>query len=225
MLLAEDLLLLLTDDESGKLLASQGAAAIALGGANLVELTLTGKVALSADGRVAVGDPSPPADEVLATALATLTDHQGDKPQAVIGKIGKDLRPILYQRLADSGTLREKHARILGIFPTTTWPAIDGQHEAEIRRLIDQALGQGAVPDPRTAALIALLHAMDCEDKVVDPQQYGISKKELRARAEQIAAGDWASEAVRKAIQQMMAAIMAATTAATTAATAAAASG
>ena len=74
------------------------------------------------------------------------------------------------------------------------------------------------MPDQRIAALIALLHALRCEDKVVDPQQNGLSKKELRARAEQIAEGDWASEAVRKAIEQMMAAVIAATTAATAAA-------
>jgi len=68
-----------------------------------------------------------------------------------------------------------------------------------------------------TAALIALLHALRCEDKIVDPGQYGLSKRELRARAEEVAKGNWASEAVRKAIEDMVAAVVAATTAATVA--------
>src|SRR5579875_2197687 len=101
MLLAEDLLLLLTDDASGKLRSPAGETDIALGGANLVELTLMGKVDLSGDGdpgkpgRIIVRDPAPPGDEVLAGALQTLADHQGDKPQAVITPLGKNLRTVL----------------------------------------------------------------------------------------------------------------------------------
>jgi hypothetical protein len=224
MLLAEDLLLLLTDDASGKLAVAAGQADAALGGANLVELTLMGKAGLTGDGdpgkagRIVVKDATPPGDEVLAGALQIVSGHQGDKPQAVINPLSKNLRAVLYQRLTDGGVLRAEHGRTLGIFPAHTWPAQDGQHEAGVRQVITQALVQGAVPDQRTAALIALLHALRCEDKVVDPRQSGMSKKQLQARAEQIAEGDWASEAVRKAIEQMTAAVMAAVTAATTAA-------
>jgi hypothetical protein len=76
------------------------------------------------------------------------------------------------------------------------------------------ALVQQVAPDARTAALIALVHALRCEHKIVDPRQYGLPKRELRARAEQIAKGNWASEAVRKAIDEMIAAVVAATSAA-----------
>ena len=67
MLLAEDLLLLVTDDASGRLaacLASQVDAG--LGGANLVELTLLGKVDITGEqdqgkpGRIIVRDPHRP---------------------------------------------------------------------------------------------------------------------------------------------------------------------
>ena len=70
-------------------------------------------------------------------------------------------------------------------------------------------------PDTRTAALIALVHALRCEDKIVDSRQQGLYRRQLRARAEEIAEGNWASEAVRKAIEEMMAAVVAAATAAT----------
>jgi len=227
MLLAEDLLLLLTDDTSGKLCATSGEVDAALGGANLVELTMMDKVGLSGDGdpgkagRIVVRDAAPPGDDVLAGALQTLSDHQGDKPQAVINPLSKNLRAVLYQRLTDSGVLRSEHGRILGVFPTHTWPANDGRHEAGVRQVITGVLVQDAVPDQRTAALVALLHALRCEDKVVDPKRHGMSRKQLQARAEQVAEGDWASDAVRKAIEQMTAAVMAAVTASTTAAAAA----
>jgi hypothetical protein len=227
MLLAEDLLLLLTDDDSGELRAPAGQTDTALGGANLVELTLMGKVRLSGDddpgkpGRIIVRDTAPPGDDVLDDALQTLAGRQGDRPEAAIGELGKDLRETLYERLEGFGVLHPEHARLLGIFPKKTWPTTDGQHEAGVRQQITQALVQGDAPDQSTAALIALLHALNCEDTVVDPRRNGVSKQELQTRAGQIADGDWAAAAVRTAINQMFAAVMAATTAATAGTTAA----
>ncbi|HEX3310996.1 MAG TPA: GPP34 family phosphoprotein, partial [Streptosporangiaceae bacterium] len=124
MLLAEDLLLLVTDDASGRLSVPGVQADAGLGGANLVELTLLGKVDVAGEqdpgkpGRIIVRDPSPPGDEVLGAALQTLSARQGSKPSAVIRPLGKNLRPVLYQRLAASGVLRAGHGRALGIFPT-----------------------------------------------------------------------------------------------------------
>ena len=223
MLLAEDLLLLVTDDASGRLSVPGVQADAGLGGANLVELTLLGKVDVAGEqdpgkpGRIIVRDPSPPGDEVLDTALQTLVARQGSKPSAVIRPLGKNLRPVLYQRLAASGVLRSGHGRALGIFPTRTWPTQDPSHEAEMRQLVTQALVQPSAPDERTAALIALLHALKCEHKVVDPRPYQLSRRQLRVRAAEIAQGNWASEAVRKAIDEMMAAVAAASAAATAA--------
>ena len=223
MLLAEDLLLLVTDDASGRLSVPGVQADAGLGGANLVELTLLGKVDVAGEqdpgkpGRIVVRDPSPPGDEVLDTALQTLVARQGSKPSAVIRPLGKNLRPVLYQRLAASGVLRAGHGRALGIFPTRTWPTQDPSHEAEMRRLVTQALVQPSAPDERTAALIALLHALKCEHKVVDPRSCQLSRRQLRKRAAEIAQGNWASEAVRKAIDEMMAAVAAASAAATAA--------
>jgi hypothetical protein len=226
MLLAEDLLLLVTDDASGRLAASGSQVDAGLGGANLVELTLLGKVDITGEqdqgkpGRIIVRDPAPPEDDVLDAALETLTARQGSKPSAVIGPLGKNLRPVLYERLAAGGVLRAERGRALGIFPTRTWPTQDPGHEAEVRQLVTQALIQPGEPDERTAALIALLHALKCEHKVVDAKSYQLSRRQLRARAAEVAQGNWASEAVRKAIDEMMAAVAAAV-AASAAATAA----
>jgi hypothetical protein len=223
MLLAEDLLLLVTDDTSGQLSAPAAQVDAGLGGANLVELAMMNKVDLSGEGeagrpgRVVVRDPAPAGDDVLDAALAILTANQGRKPSAAIRPLSKNLRHTLYERLAAAGVVRAERGKILGIFPTHTWPALDASHEAQVRQLVTQALVQQAAPDPRTAALIALLHALKCEHKIVDPRPYGLSRRQLAARAEEIAEGNWASAAVRKAIDEMNAAVIAATTAATAA--------
>jgi Golgi phosphoprotein 3 (GPP34) len=197
--------------------ASPAQADAGLGGANLVELTMKNKVDLSGEeeqgkpGRIIVRDPSPAGDAVLDAALEIVMAHQGKKPSTVIRPLSKNLRQTLYRRLADSGLVRAEQGRILGVFPTHRWPTQDASHEAEMRRLVTQALVQRTVPDTRTAALIALLHALRCEHKIVDPRQYDLSKRELTVRAGEIAKGIWASEAVRKAIEEMTAAVVAAT--------------
>src|SRR5215469_8221092 len=225
MLLAEDLLLLVTDDASGRLSAPGAAVDAGLGGANLVELTLRGKVDVTGGqdqgkpGRIIVRDLSPTEGAVLDAALETVIAHQGQKPSTVIRPLSKNLRQTLYQRLADSGVVRAERGKVFGVFPSHRWPAQDASHEAEVRRLMTEALVQQEAPDTRTAALIALVHAVGCVDKIVDRRQHGLSKRQLRARAEEIAKGNWASEAVRKASEETMAAVMAATTAATIAAT------
>ena len=214
MLLAEDLLLLVTDDASGRLSAPAEQVDAGLGGANLVELTLRNKVDLSGEqdpgkpGRIIVRDPSPAGDAVLDSALEILSARQGKRPSTVIGPLSKNLRRTLYQRLADRGVVRAERNRIFGVFPVHRWPAQDASDEAVERRLMTEALVQHEAPDTRTAALIALAHAVGCVDKIVDPRQHGLSRRQLRARAAQIAKGNWASAAVRKAIEEMMAAVI-----------------
>jgi AcrR family transcriptional regulator len=220
VLLAEDLLLLVTDDASGRLLAPAVQIDAGLGGANLLELTLMGKAGLSGEGdegrpdRLIVYDPSPTGDAVLDSALEIVIAHQGKKPSAVIRPLSKNLRRALYERLASSGVIRAEPGRVLGVFPARRWPAQDASHEAQVRRLVTRALVQPTAPDTRSAALIALLHALKCEHKIVDPRHHDLSKRQLKARAEEIAKGNWAAEAVRKAIDEIIAAVAASATAA-----------
>jgi hypothetical protein len=223
MLLAEDLLLLVTEDTSGRLCAPGAQVDVGLAGANLLELAMMRKADLSGEGdegtpgRIVVRDPSPTGDEVLDAALKILIARQGSKPSAVIKPMGRNLRGTLYGRLADAGVLRAEQSRNLGVFPVRRWPAQDAAHEAEVHRMVTQALVQPTTPDTRTAALIALVHALKCEHKIVDPRPYGLSRRQLRERAAEIAKGNWASEAVRKVIEEMIAAVVAATSAATSA--------
>jgi hypothetical protein len=217
-------LLLLTNDTSGQLAVPAAHADAALGGAVLAELALLGKVGLSDEadggkpGRLVVGDPSPPGDAVLDAALETVLAHRGKKPSAVIRPLGKHLRQILHERLAAAGVLRAQQARILGIFPAHRWPALDTSHEEQVRQQLAGALTGQAAPDSRAAALIALLHALNCEHKVIDPRQYGLSRRQLRARAAEIATGSWASAAVRQVIEETTMAVIATGSAAAAAA-------
>jgi hypothetical protein len=216
MLLAEDLLLLVTDDASGRLRVPTDQLDPALAGANLVELTMMGRVGLSGEGsagkpgRLIVCDSSPAGDEVLDAALRIVLARVGHRPSAVIRPLGRDLRRTLYERLAAAGAVRAERARVLGVFPVRRWPAQDAGHAAQVRRLVTEALVQQAAPDPESAALVTLVHALKCEHKIVDPRLTGLSKRQLRARAEEIAQSNWTSPALRQMIDAATAAVKAA---------------
>jgi hypothetical protein len=220
VLIAEDLLLLLTDDDTGRLAASATLVDIALGGALLVELALGGHVDTAGPdervhrGRLIVRDAAPTGDDVLDDALATLAGKEGKKPQTVVTALGKGTRVRLYERLAQNGVLREEDGRILGLFPTHHWPTQDAGHEAGVRAALEANLRHGSTTDSRVGAIIALLAALNAVHDVVDPERVGLSERELRTRASRIAEGDWAAAAVRSAIAAMMAAIIAASSSA-----------
>ena len=211
MLIAEDLLLLLTDDTSGKLLAPGEQVDLALGGALLVELSLAEQVTVDERGRLQVPDRAGgTGDPLLDEALAVVGSRAGKKPKAVVGPLSKKLRPVLYDRLAAAGLLRAEHARLLGVLPTTRWPAQDVHHENAVREALTQVLVAGTTPEPRTAALVGLLHALHATHKVVAAPELGLSRRELDRRAKDVAQGDWCSAAVRQAVDAANAAVIAA---------------
>jgi hypothetical protein len=216
MLLAEDLLLLVTDDASGRLRVPTDQLDPALAGANLVELTMMRRVGLSGEGsagkpgRLIVCDSSPAGDEVLDAALRIVLARAGHRPSAVIRPLSRDLRRTLYERLAAAGAVRAERPRVLGVFPVRRWPAQDAGHAAQVRRQVTEALVQQAAPDPGSTALIALVHALKCEHKIVDPRLSGLSRRQLRARAEEIAQSNWTSPALRQMIDAATAAVKAA---------------
>lgn len=214
-LVAEDLLLLLLDAESGKL-AGSDTAELALGGAVLAELALRGAVTVEErtsrfrSPKVRVTGPAPE-DRVLADALEVVAEKERSA-QGLVERLGKGLVKTLGGRLADRGVLERRESRLLGMLPRTRWPAADSSHEAEVRAALTSVLVQGTTPDGRTGALVAVLAAADRVHKVVDHD--GMSRREVKRRAKEVADGAWAATAVRDAVQATYAAVTAAVAAA-----------
>lgn len=220
-LIAEDLLLLLLDDEKGTLSGASSYERPLFGGALLIELALAGQVDVEYT-RVwktakahATGEGGAPADPLLAEALAVAAEKTRTAQQ-LAEKLGKGARQRLLDRLVERGLLERRTSKVLGVFPRTTWPAADVRHESEVRQRLQDALVAGRDPDPRTAALVALLTAVDRAHKIVD--RGGLPARTVKKRAKQLAEGQWASDAVKASVQASQAAVMAAVTASSTAA-------
>jgi hypothetical protein len=215
-LIAEDLLLLLLDDESGKPQTQQ--LQVALGGAVLVELALEGMVEVagatsmwrSAKVRPVAG--AAPDDPVLASALRT-AGEKDRSAQGLVERLGKGLSGTLCGRLAERGILERREDKVLGLIPRTRWPARDSSHEEAVRRALTTVLVDGHEPEPRIGALVALLHAVDRAHKSVPHD--GLGDREVKKRAKQVADGQWAAKAVKDAVAAVTAATVAAMTAVT----------
>ncbi|OZD58056.1 GOLPH3/VPS74 family protein [Rhodococcus sp. 06-1460-1B] len=211
-LIAEDLLLLLLDDESGKPSADSTKLPRVLAGALVVELALGGSLRITCPGEqtkkdhvVVAGDP--PADPLLRRVFDLVaTASRSMKPQKVIEKSQKNLAKELAARLVAQGFVTEKQDKVWGLFPTTTWPARDTSREKVLRDALRSALVDGTTPTPHSAALISLISAVDLTHKVI----VDADKKVLKTRAKQIAEGEWAGAAVRKAVSDVNAAVTAA---------------
>ena len=218
-LIAEDLLLLLLDDESGTVTGT-GSAAVALGGAVLVELALAGAVEREAAGHrwrppvVRAVDGRAPADPVLREAY----DRVAARPASarrLVQQLGRGLPDVLGDRLVERGVLSRREGRLLGVVPRTRRPAVDPSHEREVRAALTAVLVHDVAPDDRTGALVALLSALGRAAAVVD--RGDVPARQVRARAKVLSQGDWAADAVREVVDAVTAAVAAAAvTAATT---------
>ncbi|MBJ8340643.1 GPP34 family phosphoprotein [Antrihabitans sp. YC3-6] len=211
LLIAEDLLVLLLDDASGKPHADSTALPRALAGAVLLELAMADRIRVTEQGEdvrkghvVTVGTAKRPADPVLARAFELLKNSRPMKPQRAIEKLGKGLREQVTERIIARGWVRAQHDKVLGLFPRTKLPARDGSHKAAMRAELESALLGKSDPTQRSAALISLLSATDVVHKVFPDED----KRAVKKRAKEIAEGEWAGAAVRKAISDINTAIM-----------------
>jgi hypothetical protein len=223
VLIAEDLLLLVTENSTGKPVVGSTELEHALAGAVLLELAMAGRVdveesrGLGRKGRLVVVDSSWTHDPILDEALRRIGDKPGRKPDAVVTFLRKGLRDRLYARLAEQGILRLDRHKVIGLFPQTRWPAVDSSHEERLRRALHDALVVGVDPRPSVAAVISLLYAIRAVHKVVGSRE---EKKRVQVRAKEVSEGEWAAAAVRRAVDAVNAATIAAITAATAAASA-----
>jgi hypothetical protein len=212
MTLAEDLVLLLLDPRTGRAVVDSTSLDRAIGGALLLDLSTRERITADGGGaraRLSVVDAAPAGDPLLDTALARL-----DKPlraQKAVERLARGTRTPVLERLADQALVRHERNRLLGILPISTWTP--GHAAQELRGRVAAVLRDGAQPDQHLALLISLVHAVKAEHKIVDGP-----RRQLRARAAEVADGEWAGQAVRKAVQAVQTSVMAAVAASTAAA-------
>jgi hypothetical protein len=202
MLIAEDLLLLLTDDSSGRHVIDGNVLDVGLAGAVLLELAMAQTVEITGSGgpvrrgQVVVRAKTPLLEPVLDEALHRIAAAGPRRPRDLLPLLVKGLRPVLLARLVERGLLRIQERLVLGIFPARSWPAVDSVHKDRLRAALDEVLMTGKDADPHELALVSLLLATGALTKVVG----GPPAREVKRRAEVRVEGEFAGMAVREAI-------------------------
>ncbi|MFI8388615.1 GPP34 family phosphoprotein [Streptomyces sp. NPDC085540] len=208
--LAEEIMLLSLDDESGAARQRQSAG-WAVAGALLLELVLAERVSVS--GKYLELRSTESTGEELLDGRIRLMEawlrNRGkrrasdwltkDQPKAVGAAL---------ERLSERGLVVTQVHKVFGVFPQRRYPEADGTVERALRERLHAVVIGGAEPDERTAGLIALIHSAKLH-RLAFP---GREPDEVSARTAQIAEGQWAAESVRAAIRDMQAAMVTVTT-------------
>jgi hypothetical protein len=209
MLLAEEIFLLAHHEESGK---ADGTLALDNGLAGALLLDLAAQELVLAEGKALTAVAGTASHPLLVLAHAELL--HSEKPRAArhwVSRLPAALKPLrsrVGQSLAERGVLSERHRKVLGLFPSTSWPEVDPAPERELRQRLIGVLVQDVEPDPHTALLVSLLSPLGQVRGVVDKGQ----RKHAESRAKEIAQGcataSATSAAVKSSVQAVQSAIV-----------------
>ena len=187
LLLAEELLLLGSRQEDGRLLLDDTVLDHALTGARLAELAISGRVTV-VGGDIQVIDQEPVGDEELDRLLVRVqAQSKPRRPVWWVGNRSTTLRPRLTDRLVARGALIEQKYRAAGILPATRYQPEPGMRQSVLDRLT--AVADGVTPDERTGVLLSLVRACGLDRKLFTAEQ--------RQRIDGVVEDNWAGNAVQ----------------------------
>jgi hypothetical protein len=191
-----DELVLLTQRADGRPLIWAGVRSFGTAGALLADLALAGRVTCTS-GKVIVTSPARTGKGELDAVLTQIAAaRRARRPAWWVYRLASAERTQqLQKRLAKRGILRV--GRLPSGWRTARYPEQDPQPAAELRARLASALTSQAEPDPRTAALAALVHACGASRKVLPD----LDRRTLSRRMNEISRDQWAAAGVRGAIR------------------------
>ncbi|WP_422745289.1 GOLPH3/VPS74 family protein [Mycobacterium sp. WMMD1722] len=192
--IAEDLLLLLLDNASGRAGLDRPRRARVLSAAVLLDLAHACRIRPAVDG-----DPVPAgrlvaltmqgsSDPVTAPALHLL-QRRPLSPRAAVGRLRRHTEDSVLGHLERTGQIGRSGPPGTR---TPAWPLINRDRAADARSRLLAALFDRRPPDPPTAAIIALLHTADGLGALLSLNDRGW--RWVHGRAGEIALGSWVDE-------------------------------
>ena len=201
---AEEILLLLLDDDSGEFVHSPvWPRRCALAGAVLMDLALQNRVDTDLR-RLVVVDPSPSGDDLIDPILATIVEEaESHDARHWVERIADEhsdwIQEQALARLVRRGILESEGGRLLWAFRTRRYPTIDGKAEREVKLRIMQVLFGDEIPGPREIVIVCLADACHIFGHV-------LTEKELdqaRDRIDVVRRMDLIGQAVSTAIRDI----------------------
>lgn len=209
---AEEILLLLLDDESGDLEPIEPYVLdTLLAGAVLMDLAIRDRVDSDLE-HLFVADSSPTGEAILDPTLAAI-GAAGEAKSAQdwvtnISANGDAIRRSALDRLVERGILEVIDDKFLWLFRRRRYPMIDDKEEREVKlRLMDILLSE-AIPDPRDVALICLADAGRVFQVILSKRQHDHAKDRIAQVRKLDLIGQAMSAAIRKLLDDIAAAMV-----------------
>ena len=204
---AEELLLLLLDEQSGDLMPLPAQTLdLALAGAVLMDLQREARIDTDLE-TLFLADATPLDDDLLDPTLADIaqTDQAHDACFWVerTAQRGEEIRQTALARLVERGILELYEGGILALLPLVArsrrYPTIDGVAREEVRLRIMRILFSDEIPDPDDIVLICLVDACDLFPRLLSASEL----EEAQARIEVVGQLDLLGQAVTRAIREI----------------------
>jgi hypothetical protein len=183
--LADELLLLAYDDETGRCSVSLIALDLGMAAAVLVDLALHGRIEVTNRAIVPV-NPAPTGHSVDDEILGRICAEQPQPVAFWLQRLRHNLRPHVLESLISQGVIRDQDETAWDIIHVHRYPTVDLSVEKGSRDRLAAALTGEAIPDERTAALATLVAAVRMEPTL---GLTGEAVAEAHARLEEIARG------------------------------------
>ena len=202
---AEELLLLILDNDDGDVVASLPPQSLntLLAGAALMDLALEDRIDTDLEG-VSLIDATPVGDNLLDPVLA---DIAGDPEPRTIdywleraAARGDAIRESALTSLVEQGIVQSDESVMFFLSPrvrhSRRYPAIDGAATEEVQFRIMRLLFSDDIPDPRDIVLVSLAAAGGVFERLLSPEELA----EARERIDLISRMDFIGQSVARAL-------------------------
>ena len=201
--LAEELLLITLDDESGMLLDSISPFKnhLAIAASLIMELTLKGNIDLDAKKLFVVSSVEtgiPILDVALAEIVAEETPLVTTEWLKRFAKRGEDLSNQIIDSLVAKGIMHLQDRRLFWVLKTRSYSATSGIEEREVKARIMFLLNSNEIPNPNDVLLVGLLKAVGIFNLLLSPTELA----RLQNRIDEIANLEEINRSLSASIQE-----------------------
>lgn len=206
--LAEQLLLLALDDESGKLLPLPDRALdYALAGAILADLTRVKRIRVERDN-IEILDSSPVESSPEDFGLLDLIQADVRSLRGALSHLAGEshgLRKRLIEQLVEKGVLREENKEFLWVFHFSRYPLADPTAESAVKQRLRNRIRMREIPtSEKEHVLISLVHVCQLENLLLSEKE----QEQYRERINEICQNDRIGKAVMDCLEEIQKAIL-----------------
>lgn len=201
--LAEDIILLLLDDDTGKL-ASIDLMTLnyAMAGAVLMDLALRNKIDNDLESLI-VADSTPTGLQMLDTYLDKISSENKENNTRYwlteLSNYGEDIVDSALNMLVEKKILKTEEKKILWVIRTRVYPMIDDKEEKEVKRRIIDLLMSDEIPTPQDVVLVSLMDTCSLFTMILSSKEV----EKLSSRIEQIRKLDLIGQEVTKVLERL----------------------